>query len=145
MDGNRAFTFSSSRLSPKSHEYATKNFHIEKSITNIHHIGLDSVLQEAPIWYNGDILQFYGQKLLILHPKTDWDNIPHLDYDAAIVINSPFLHFDILTDRLNISLLIFDLSNSKRRANYYIRSCQKNNIPYHDIRQDGTWIYPLNK
>ena len=145
MDGNRAFTFSSSRLSPKSHEYATKNFHIEKSITNIHYIKLDSVLQEAPIWYNGDILQFYDQKLLILHPKTDWDRIPHLDYDAAIVINSSFLHFDILVDRLNIPLLIFDLSNSKRSANYYIRSCQKNNIPYHDIRQDGTWIYPLNK
>ena len=77
-------------------------------------IGLDSVLQEAPIWYNGDILQFYGQKLLILHPKTDWDNIPHLDYDSAIVINSPFIHYDIITDRLNISLLIFNFNITKR-------------------------------
>ena len=127
LENRKLKVYSKGPISEKSRNYVFKNYLIQNQAE------LDTITQLKNAY------QYKDYKVLIIDSSSIYQ-IKNMNPDILILANSPKIHLDRVLDSLKPKKVIIDGSNYRSYVNLWERSCNKYNIPLHQINLDGAFI-----
>lgn len=118
-----------------------QNFHLKPGRIALQ---LDKKVDSMPSCFtkNG-FYQFGNKKIAVLDENVVFEPEKKMDVDYIVISKSPKLYIDQLVKTFNCSKFIFDASNSLWKIEKWKQDCDKLNLPYHSIPEQGAFVVDL--
>jgi competence protein ComEC len=105
----------------------------------------DSVQTDRLQLYNG-FCRYKDKTILFLNNPKFLQNLnERIKVDYLLVYGSPFLDFDLLTQKIETKQMLFGGGNRFGSLKFYKTQCEQRNIAYYDIKEKGAMIVALKE
>ena len=144
FDGKKGVSFSNKEISSKNLSFATQNNRWANGIKELQQIPLDTTsFMTDHLMFQKPFFQFHDKKILLLDDTFQFRDYPPIEVDFILIRNNPKIDFTKLTEHFTFHKIIFDASNSQWKVNKWKTACQKLDIPYYDIYENGAFELSL--
>jgi competence protein ComEC len=87
--------------------------------------------------------QFGNKKIVVLDENIAFESEKKMDVDYIVISKNPKLYINQLVKTFNCNKFIFDASNSLWKIEKWKQDCDKLNLPYHSIPEQGAFVADL--
>lgn len=87
--------------------------------------------------------QFGYKKIVVLDETVSFESQKKMDVDYIVISKSPKIYIPQLVKVFNCNKFIFDASNSLWKIEKWKQDCDKLNLPYHSIPEQGAFVVDL--
>lgn len=148
IEGEKTIAIQSAETSERSIDFAAYNYRLahrnsDQSIQT--HLISDSLsLQNCRLLHQ--YCQYKDKSILFLDkPKLLENLLEQIKVDYLIIHNSPFLDFELLSQKIAVKKIIFTAANKVGSLNFYKKQCQNKGIEYYDIKEQGAFVELFNE
>ena len=141
--GRTLYTWTPDSISQQTIDFNTQNFRWSKGLLAQEVIPQQTRMFETPTIFKKDgYLQVGKKRIIILNKETNFDFIPKqpLSCEYLLVRNNSPIDISKLQTFYQFDLLIFDQSNTRQHIKEWKRSCERKQITYYDIGEEGAFI-----
>jgi len=92
-----------------------------------------------------NLIQYFDKKIFIINPLTNFSQLPVGKIDILFLKDSPYLDLQELAKKVKPKLVLFDGSNSRRSSKEWVSICEAYEIPYHDTRSMGAYVWKVKQ
>jgi competence protein ComEC len=93
------------------------------------------------LYLSGSFAQFYDKTLLICDTTiAQLQAHSDLNVDYLLLTQNPRLHLQELSECVHFKYVIMDASNSRWRIRQWEKECEKMNMPYHNVKEQGAYL-----
>lgn len=118
-----------------------QNFHLKPGRIAMQ---LNKKLDSLPSCFNKNgFYQFGNKKILVLDENVAFETEKKIDIDYIVISKSPGVYIPQLVKTFNCNKFIFDASNSLWKIEKWKQDCDKLNLPYHSIPEQGAFVTDL--
>lgn len=144
FDGKSSFSFHKKDISEKNLSFATLNNRWANGIKNNHPIYFENIkFQSENIFYQKPFIQFFDKKIVIIDDTFLFRKEVKIKVDFIIIQNNPNFNIEDISQNFIFEKIIFDTSNSQWKVENWKTDCQKLNIQYYDIFEEGAFEMTL--
>jgi competence protein ComEC len=118
-----------------------QNFHLKPGRIALQ---LNKNVESLPACFDKNgFYQFGNKKIAVLDQNAHYDSDKKMSVDYIILSKSPQLSIAELVKTFNCNKFIFDASNSLWKIEKWKQDCDKLNLPYHSVPQQGAFVTDL--
>lgn len=141
FEGNEVITLSDS-ISVKQELFAAKPFRIASAIQRQLKLLWNETLSfhDNNLLINRPFAQFFQKRILLFDDKKWLENSTPVPVDVLIISQNPNVSMSDCYRQFPFQLVVFDASNSRRKATLWKQECADHHWPCHDVRTQGAWI-----
>ncbi|MBX2929856.1 MAG: ComEC/Rec2 family competence protein [Saprospiraceae bacterium] len=146
FDGKRVFTLSGNTLTEEDHTFALQNY---RWYARSRPQGA-WLLHESPApadrwFYRNGLARFHDVRLAVMNRPLPANQSVTADY--LLIRDNPRQSMEELTAGWTISsrMVLFDASNSRRRASRWMAECESLGLNCYDVEQNGAFVLNLRK
>ena len=140
FEGKNGFSFHSKNIEEKSLSFATQNNRWANGIKNVKSIHLENIkFQNENIFYQKPFIQFFDKKIALLDDTFQFRKGVKIRVNFIIIQNTPPFNIEDIQQNFFFEKIIFDTSNSQWKVKNWKQDCQKLNIQYYDIFEQGAF------
>ncbi len=138
FDGKNGFSFHKKDIVEKNLSFATQNNRWANGIKKIEPIHFENIkFQAENIFYQKPFIQFFDKKIALLDDTFQFQKEVKVNVDYIIIQNNPNFKMEDISQNFIFEKIIFDTSNSPWKVENWKTDCQKLNIQYYDILEQG--------
>lgn len=118
-----------------------QNFHLKPGRIALQ---LNKKVESIPACFDKNgFYQFGNKKIAVLDETAHFDSERKMNIDYIIISKSPRLAIPDLVKTFNCNKFIFDASNSLWKIEKWKQDCDKLNLPYHSVPEQGAFVTDL--
>lgn len=148
IEGEKTISLQSDGTSERSIDFAAYNCRLahRNSGESIQTYQISDSLELKNCRLTQQFCQYKNKSFFLLnHPKQLENLQGQAQVDYLIIHNSPFLDFELLSQKLNIGKIIFTSANKIGALNFYKKQCQNRGITFYDIKEQGAFVEDFEK
>ena len=143
-DGKDGFSFYKKGISKKNLSFATQNNRWANGIKNTQPIHFENIkFQSENIFYQKPFIQFFNKKIALLDDTFQSRKEAKIKVEFIIIQNNPNFKMEDISKNFIFEKIIFDTSNFQWKVENWKSDCQKLNIKYYDIFEQGAFEVAL--
>ncbi len=144
FDGKNGWSFSNGNIEEKNLSFTTQNNRWAHGIKKNEQFNFtsDDFLNQN-VFFQKPFLQFFDKKILVIDEHFQFRNHAKINVDFILIRNKPNLNIEDVSTYFLFEKIIFDASNPKWKVDKWKTDCQKLNIPYYDILENGAFEISL--
>jgi competence protein ComEC len=143
FDGSNLYALSDT-LTDRQEIFAAKANRVASAIRHKDAILLD---EKTPVYgpnllLHKPLLQFHEKKIALID-DAQWllaEPKPSVEVDVLLISKNAAVSIKECRAQFPFTIAVFDASNSRRNTTRWIKECQENGWPFHDVRTQGAWI-----
>lgn len=118
-----------------------QNFHLKPGRIALQ---LNKKVDSLPVCFDKNGFYHFGdKKILVLDEAVSFEAEKKMDVDYIVISKSPKLYIPELVKTFNCSKFIFDSSNSLWKIEKWKQDCDKLNLSWHSIPEQGAFVTDL--
>jgi len=144
FDGKNGWSFSNKNITEKNLNFTTQNNRWAHGVKKVKHFDFTSSdFQNQNVFFQKPFLQFFNKKILVIDEHFIHRDHPKIKVDFVLIRNKPNLNIEDISKFFLFEKIIFDASNPQWKIKNWKTDCQKLNIPYYDILENGAFEISL--
>ncbi len=144
FDGKNSFSFHKGDISEKNLSFATQNNQWANGIKKTQPIHFENIqFKSENIFYQNPFIQFFDKKIVLLDDTFQFRKEIKINVNFIIIQNNPNFKMEDISQNFIFEKIIFDTSNSQWKVENWKSDCQKLNIQYFDIFEQGAFEVTL--
>jgi competence protein ComEC len=148
FEGEQVYAIQSKNMSERNVEFASYNNRLKhrSGHSEVKTFLIADSLQYNNLKLENNLCQYKEKKVFLLeNPIQINDLAESIKVDYLVIHNSPFLDFDLLTQKIEAQKVIFTSANKVGALKFYKSQCEQRQIGYHDIKENGAFIVDLKQ
>ncbi len=143
FEGEKVYSIHNQDISSRTIDFSGYNNrlkHRSKS-AEINSLVISDSLQIANLRIENGVCQYKGKTIFLLDnfDKIN-DLVEPIKVDYLLIHNSPFLDFDLLSQKIKVEKIIFTAGNKVGSLKFYKSQCEQRQIAYHDVKENGAFV-----
>jgi len=144
FDQKKLTSVKSIELDSIKEAYAAQNYRwrLKSKNEGVFHLH-ENAFKNRSLSYEKPFIQFQDYRLAVIDAPLSFDCQSRIKVQRLLVINSPKINIEELTQCYDFEEVVFDGSNKKYRVDNWKAECESMGINYHDTAEDGALIIDL--
>ena len=148
FEGEKVFSIQSKDISTKSIDFSSYSNRLKhrSGSSEIQSFNMNDSISLATLRSQNGICQYKNKTIVFLNNADALNGISErIKIDYLFIYGSPFLNFDLLSQKIEPKEIIFGGGNKFGSLRFYKTQCEQRHIAYHDLKEQGAKLIDLKE
>jgi competence protein ComEC len=148
FEGENVTAIQSATIAMKNIEFSSYNYRIShrSNAEEVRSYNLNDSIQTDKLQLRNQICRYKDKTIVFLDDSEFLQKLnERIKVDYLLIHGSPFLDFDLLTQKIEPKQIVFSAGNKWGSLKFYKAQCEQRKIAYYDIKERGALIVSLKE